>query len=274
MPKIKSPTLKQICAGLHNNSIVPKPTLGANGYYSVGEDTANKNIQSTRHRLFAVHSGQIGIRVNGNLCRVDAGGFIWISPVFLHDLIIQKGTRVSALDFTLAKNGQPVSLEIPYAWFAHGGHAFSLLAQAARENWGKADQESRTRLKSWLILMLIAIEHKIHRKPSPAFSEGQQMAIADLIARRIHERLSVAQIAERFSLSTDYCSRLFTITYGKSARRHLLEERMKAIARELSVTTEPVGRIALRHGYESLHSFSRLFKQVIGVSPRALRRGR
>lgn len=268
------PTLKQICAGLHVNALTAHPTLGEIGYYTVAEETASLGVSAPLHRLFAVHAGVVTARAESRRCRVETGGFLWLSAAYRHDLILHKGARVSALGFHLLKNDRPVELEIPFAWFAHGGDAFTLLAQAARDPWGRDDAESRMRLKAWLILLLAAMERWIHRKPEAAFSEGQRMAISDLIAKNARERLSIREIAERLSLSPDYCSRLFTSTYGKSPRRYLLEERMKAIARELAAGAEPIGRVAARYGYESAHSFSRLFKQVLGVSPRASRRAR
>ncbi|MBN8217266.1 MAG: helix-turn-helix transcriptional regulator [Spirochaetes bacterium] len=268
------PNLKQIAAGLDANLIVARPVPGANGYYAVGEGSVSRQAPTAHHRLFAVHAGCVEAFAQNRRCRVVPGGFIWVSAGYPVEIRLLKGTRVSALDFTLEKRGRPVILEMPHAWFGYGGEAFALLAMAAREPWGKVDGESRRRLKAWLLLILASMERWIHRRPKAAFTEGQQMAIADLIAQRIHERLTVAQIAARLSLSPDYCSRLFTSTYGKSARRTLLEERMKAIARELALGGEGVGRVAERFGYHSVRSFSRLFKQVLGVSPGGLRRAR
>lgn len=269
-----SPSLKQIAAGLDSNVILARPVPGANGYYSVGKETSSRHEKTPYHRLFAVHTGCVEAHGRNRPCRVETGGFIWVSSGYPIEIRLTKGTRVSVLNFSLQKAGRPVTLEMPHAWFGYGGESFALLALAAREPWGKVDPDSRRRLKAWLLLILASMERWIHRSPSPSFTEGQQMMIADLIARHIHERLSVAEIAARFSLTPDYCSRLFTTTYGKSARRYLLEERMKAIARELATSGVSVSRVAERFGYESVRSFGRLFKQVLGTSPGSLRKVR
>ena len=150
-----------------------------------------------------------------------------------------------------------------------------ILSQAARDRWVKADGESRVRLKAYIILLLSSMERLIgeRNRTRAVFTEGQRMAIAGLVTKRIHERISITDIAERLSLSRDYCSRLFTNTFRVSPRRYILEERMKAIARELLQSGGTVGDIAHRFGYESVHSFGRLFKQVLGVSPASVRRG-
>ncbi|MBI4979041.1 MAG: helix-turn-helix transcriptional regulator [Spirochaetes bacterium] len=269
-------SLKRICAGVHENAIIPIPTIGANGYYTVSKDIISYDTSMPQHRLYAVHGGSIAARSGTRGCTVVTGGFLWLSAAYRHDITLRKGTRVSALDFALVKNGRPVELELPFAWYAHGGEPFSLLAHAARDRWVKDDDESRMRLKAYVILLLSAMERLIHERPkwTSEFTEPQRMKIADLITRRIQDRLSINDIAEVLGLSRDYCSRLFTVTFRMSPRRYILEERMKAIARELTVSDSTIAAVAERYGYESVHSFGRLFKQVLGVSPAALRRGR
>lgn len=268
-------SLKRICAGVNKNAIIPVPTIGANGYYTVPRDIVSNDISLPVHRLYAVHSGTISANTDDKRCTMGPGAFLWLSAVYRHDITLHAGTRVSALDFSLSKGGTPVHLEIPFAWFAHGGEPFTIAAQAARDRWIMDDGEARMRLKAYVMLLLIAMERLIGERgrTKAVFTEGQRMAVADLVTKRIHERISITDIAERLSLSRDYCSRLFTNTFRVSPRRYILEERMKAIARELAQSGGSVSTVAERYGYESIHSFGRLFKQVLGVSPASVRRG-
>lgn len=264
--------LKEISRALYNHVLMAHPKANACGVFTTTGEVRHRGVRSPHHQVFAVHRGRLLAQSGRARGTVEAGGFLWLSADFPHDLTISARTQLSTLDFELKQHTKPQGLEIPIAWFAHGGQAYALLTQAAREPWTQNNPQTRRRLEAYLILILDSMERWIHRKPGATFTESQQLAIADLLAKDMSGNLTLAQVANHFSLSPDYFSRRFTQTYGLSFRRHHLEERMKAAAREISLSTEPVGRLALRLGYESLQSFSRLFKQVIGVSPAALRR--
>jgi AraC-like DNA-binding protein len=89
------------------------------------------------------------------------------------------------------------------------------------------------------------------------------------------EKWTVAAVAKACHVSSDYLCRRFHGLYGSSPHEFLLEARMWAAATELTkMPSRPIKEIAEDAHYTSVHTFSRAFKQVMGVSPGTYRRER
>lgn len=94
------------------------------------------------------------------------------------------------------------------------------------------------------------------------------------IRAHIASELSVDSIALIGRCSQATVERLFTRYSGKSAMRWVQTERMR-VARELvTTTTMRVAEVAREVGYSDPFYFSRVFKRVTGLSPRAMGAGR
>lgn len=60
---------------------------------------------------------------------------------------------------------------------------------------------------------------------------------------------------------------------GKPFSVFLNQVRLQAVCRGLQDTAEPIGSIALNHGFNNLSFFNRLFRREFGVYPTAFRAG-
>jgi AraC family transcriptional regulator len=92
-----------------------------------------------------------------------------------------------------------------------------------------------------------------------------------LIDDRAADRLTLAEIARSALLSTFHFHRLFTATFGCTPHRYLSEQRLRRAARLLRETEMPVTGVCLESGFESLGSFSSLFRRTFGATPSAFR---
>ncbi|MCJ8208407.1 AraC family transcriptional regulator [Mucilaginibacter sp. RS28] len=89
------------------------------------------------------------------------------------------------------------------------------------------------------------------------------------IAVNLHLSLSVSFLAERANLNPEYFSRLFKEFTGSRPLAYINEKRIER-AQYLIVTSQTnYSDIAEQTGFESLSHFSRTFKNVTGLSPRA-----
>ena len=79
-------------------------------------------------------------------------------------------------------------------------------------------------------------------------------------------------MARKLQLSRDYMNRLCRATFGISAERWLICQRIRSAAQRLAESTLNVSQIAEEYGYTSLYFFSRQFRQVMGCSPVEWRR--
>ena len=96
------------------------------------------------------------------------------------------------------------------------------------------------------------------------------------LARRFLDRhydrpITIEQLSREAALSPYHFIRLFRRIYKQTPHQYLVQQRI-ARAKELLRTTElPITEICIAVGFESLGSFSTLFRKVAGISPSAYR---
>lgn len=96
------------------------------------------------------------------------------------------------------------------------------------------------------------------------------------LARRLLDRgyatsITIEQLSREVALSPYYLIRLFRRIYRQTPHQYLVQQRI-ARAKELLRTTDlPITEICIAVGFESLGSFSALFRKVAGISPSAYR---
>ena len=91
------------------------------------------------------------------------------------------------------------------------------------------------------------------------------------IEQNYQRDVSVEDIAAFCGLNRSYFGKLFRDTMGESPQAFLLHYRMAQAAQFLKETTQPVSAISTMVGYANPLHFSRAFKSVYGISPRAYR---
>src|SRR5262249_21432010 len=111
---------------------------------------------------------------------------------------------------------------------------------------------------------------------------GQRAATRAELYRRLHrgrdflsscygEPVTVALAAKAASLSPYHFHHTFKLAFNQTPMQFLQECRLRAACRRLVETDQPVTAIALSVGFESLGSFSWLFRKRFGLSPRQFR---
>jgi AraC family transcriptional regulator len=96
----------------------------------------------------------------------------------------------------------------------------------------------------------------------------------DYIDATFAQPLSVAAIAKVACLSPYHFQRMFRQAFGTSPMQCLQSKRLQAASRLLTRTDRPITSICFDVGFESLGSFSWLFRKEFGFSPREYRRSR
>jgi AraC-like DNA-binding protein len=93
------------------------------------------------------------------------------------------------------------------------------------------------------------------------------------IHRRPDERWTVDGLARLAGMSRSSFSATFHRLVGDSPRRYLIRWRMHLASRALRQTSDSLAQIASRVGYASEFSFSKAFKDELGVAPSRYRAG-
>jgi AraC-like DNA-binding protein len=96
----------------------------------------------------------------------------------------------------------------------------------------------------------------------------------DFIDASFAEPLTVARIATVASISPFHFQRLFRQAFGETPMQRVQGRRLTAAARLLVTTDAHVTRICMEVGFESLGTFSALFRRRFGVPPSMYRKMR
>lgn len=87
------------------------------------------------------------------------------------------------------------------------------------------------------------------------------------IDSHLDEHISIDRLADMFYLSPFYFHRTFMAIVGKATAEYIRDRRMEHACVLLSETDKPIIDICLDCGYDSAQSFSRAFKNSIGMPP-------
>jgi len=92
------------------------------------------------------------------------------------------------------------------------------------------------------------------------------------IEEHFHESLSLEKMAKIANISLFYFHRLFQAYVGVTVAEYVKNLRLQRAQEHLKYSNKPITDIALDSGYETPSSFTKVFNQTIGTSPREYRK--
>lgn len=106
-------------------------------------------------------------------------------------------------------------------------------------------------------------------------SRGPAASMADRAARymgsHFAEELSLDSIAEQCGISPTYLSRIFSQEMGKGVQEYLTDLRIQRAKQLLAETHEKIYKIAVQSGYGDPVYFNKVFKKIVGMTPKEYR---
>lgn len=107
----------------------------------------------------------------------------------------------------------------------------------------------------------------------PGKREEDPIAMAkNYVEDHLDQNITLAVVAEKLYLSPTYFSRLFKQRTNHTFSAWLAERRILRAQRYLDETNLSIADIATQVGYQEANSFTRLFKQITGISPTEYRK--
>lgn len=107
-----------------------------------------------------------------------------------------------------------------------------------------------------------------------AFSLSRSVETQEAIRRAVsyilanyRESVNLADLLRLTGMSRATFARQFLLNVGKSFSSFRNQVRLQAVCQALRDTSEPVGKIALDHGFNQLSFFNRLFRREFGINP-------
>src|SRR5436305_15102724 len=92
------------------------------------------------------------------------------------------------------------------------------------------------------------------------------------IEEHINETLELDVLAKIARISPYYFHRLFRVYINETVADYVKRLRLQRAAGALQYSNSPITEIALNIGYETPSSFTKVFNQVMGQSPRLYRK--
>lgn len=102
-------------------------------------------------------------------------------------------------------------------------------------------------------------------------SRREIQAIMDYIRQHLSEPLQLQDIADQFGFSYSYLSSLISNASNETFTEYLNRIRIEQACRLLQSTNKSISEIALACGYSDSGYFSRIFRKLMGKSPRQYR---
>ena len=100
----------------------------------------------------------------------------------------------------------------------------------------------------------------------------QKRRVAELLQENLDGQIGLADLARECGLSVSYFTRSFRRSFGTSAHRYLILQRIEKAKSLLSNSASALSDVALQAGFSDQASFSRTFKAVAGIPPGHWRR--
>jgi AraC-like DNA-binding protein len=111
------------------------------------------------------------------------------------------------------------------------------------------------------------VQNLIHDKPLSRHYDRIKAAVL-YIQNNYMRETSLEILASLCNLCVRQVTRYFQEVYNKPPHEFLIETRLRAAQNLLLNSNNNIGEIADAIGYDSIYSFSRVFKQFYGLSPR------
>jgi two-component system response regulator YesN len=110
-----------------------------------------------------------------------------------------------------------------------------------------------------------------HQEPIQTGRSSTFSVMLEYINGHFHEDITIMGLSNRFNLNPSYISQLFRKELDKTFTEYLTGLRMNRASELLRTTSIPINEIADQVGYNDYFYFSKMFKKVMGSSPRAYR---
>lgn len=134
--------------------------------------------------------------------------------------------------------------------------------------------DSYQKLASFLLLQLLGIVYTSVLQANQKTPRREKIIgdVCRAIGERWHESIDYEQLADQHNVSYAWLRKAFKEQTDSSLNQYQLQLKLRKAEELIRDTSLTLSEIAVRCGFESVHYFSRLYKQKMAINPSALRR--
>ena len=226
--------------------------------------------------LFAVYEGEIIFYMNDQAYPLQTGEFMLVNSNEIHSIDAQKPNRT-------------IVLQIPLKTFEHyyTGEQYIRFSHAARTQDKEVMQligdiyscyeakrcgyEMKVKSLYYMLLYLLVTEYREENVTLDMVKWNKNLnrlsLITDYIKENYDSDLSLNTLAEIFSYSPTYLSRMFQKYAGINYRSYLQSIRLERARRELSNSDHTISEAALNNGFPNSRALAKACREKYGILP-------
>jgi AraC family transcriptional regulator len=148
-----------------------------------------------------------------------------------------------------------------------------LQAATAANNSDRA--KARSTLESALSLLMTSRDALNVLHPCPTrggLAPWQAKRVAAYIREHIGSRLKASELAALVEVSYSHFNRAFRVSFQETPTAYIMRQRMNLARDKMLTTRHSLSHVALECGLCDQAHFSRMFRRIVGQSPRLWRR--
>ncbi|WP_043300671.1 helix-turn-helix domain-containing protein [Pseudomonas sp. M47T1] len=245
-------------------------------------------IQPHRHadlcQLLYVHAGQAEIEVEGQRRLITESALQVVPPLYVHGfrfsedidgyVITLAAPLVSELKALLGASGEVLAAPANYPAGADRDYLNSLVSALQREYSQDAPGRDLA-LHSLINVLVVWVSRQMMQRSSAAQSmeRGREYlnGFTRLVEAQFRQQPSVEQLAHATGISVAHLNNVCRDLAGQSALQIMHQRLLLEAKRNLIYTSMTVSQVSDSLGFTDPAYFSRFFRRLAGVSPRAFR---
>lgn len=120
-----------------------------------------------------------------------------------------------------------------------------------------------------ILLLLISrfLNTKYFKLNTPQSTPSKILDTMSYVQLHLSENLTVAELAQRVNQSQDYFSKQFLIHTGQRPLNYIHEKKIERAQYLIATTDKTFLEIAMDTGFSNLPHFSKIFKQIVSLTP-------
>ena len=231
------------------------------------------NIQHSYWELILINNGQLAIQINNDEYQLNTNDVMLFSPNQLHTISCNDTNSTSFLTIIFEMTWKSPTLLTNHVYHS-GKNSMNTLFNHLYETDGK-DIYFNDLCLCYLKQAIIVFSKQsnlpsIQQNTNPLrqrFEEKLLHEILNFIHNNYYLPLTIEQICHKFSISRTYLQQLFIKNLDIAPKQYIIQTKLteaKVLIKEGKYT---ISEIAVKLGFNSIHYFSRRFKQEFNISP-------
>jgi AraC-like DNA-binding protein len=144
--------------------------------------------------------------------------------------------------------------------------------EAYYKEYSALNDAMRTHLKfenQGIILQLISrfLHTKDFKTAQPQITSSKILDTMSYVQINLNKNLTIAQLAKRVNQNQDYFSKQFMLHTGQRPLNYIHEKKIERAQYLIATTNKTFLEIAMDTGFSNLPHFSKIFKQIVNLTP-------